>query len=57
MNIKNVAVSETETITSNALVLGADPLVSSGFGEEDILTIILPYINRQEKEWKDLEIF
>jgi dipeptidase len=45
VNIKNVVVSETETITSNALVLGADPLVSTGFGEEDILTIILPYIN------------
>ena len=45
VNIKNVAVSETETITSNALVLGADPLVDTGFGEEDILTIILPYIN------------
>ena len=45
VNIKNVALSETETITSNALVLGADPLVNSGFGEEDILTIILPYIN------------
>ena len=45
VNSKNVAVSETETISSNPLVLGADPLVDSGFGEEDILTIILPYIN------------
>ena len=45
VNIKTVKVSETETITSNALVLGADPLVNTGFGEEDILTIILPYIN------------
>ena len=45
VNIKNVAVSETETITSNALVLGADPLVDDGIGEEDILTITLPYIN------------
>ena len=36
--------SETETITSNALVLGADPLVEKGIGEEDYLTIILPYI-------------
>ena len=32
INIKNVAVSETETITSNALVLGADPLVNEGIG-------------------------
>ena len=45
INIKNVAVSETETITSNALVLGADPLVENGISEEDILTITLPYIN------------
>ena len=45
VNIKNVAVSETETISSNALVLGADPLVDDGIGEEDILTITLSYIN------------
>ena len=45
INIKNVAVSETETISSNALVLGADPLVDAGISEEDILTITLPYIN------------
>jgi len=45
INTKNVAVSETETITSNALVLGADPLVENGISEEDILTITLPYIN------------
>ena len=45
VNTKNVAVSETETISSNALVLGADPLVETGIGEEDILTITLPYIN------------
>ena len=45
INIKNVAVSETETISSNARVLGADPLVDEGISEEDILTITLPYIN------------
>ena len=45
VNIKNVALSATETISSNALVLGADPLVDNGLGEEDILTIVLPYIN------------
>ena len=45
INIKNVAVSETETISSNALVLGADPLVENGISEEDICTITLPYIN------------
>ena len=45
VNTKNVAVSETETISPNILVLGADPLVDDGIGEEDILTITLPYIN------------
>ena len=44
INSKNVAMTATETITSNPLVLGADPLVESGIGEEDILTIVLPYI-------------
>lgn len=44
INELNVAMSETETITSNPRVLGADPLVKDGFGEEDMLTIVLPYI-------------
>ena len=45
INTKNVAVSETEIISWNSLVLGADPLVDEGLGEEDILTITLHYIN------------
>jgi dipeptidase len=49
INIKNVAVTATETITSNALVLGADPLVEAGIGEEDILTVVLPYIESARK--------
>lgn len=44
INEANVAMSETETITSNPRVLGADPLVAGGIGEEDMLTIVLPYI-------------
>ena len=44
VNALNVAMSETETITSNARVQGADPLVPGGIGEEDLLTIVLPYI-------------
>ncbi len=44
VNACNVAMSETETITSNARVLGADPLVPDGVGEEDMLTVVLPYI-------------
>ena len=44
VNELNVCMSETETITSNPRVLGADPLVKEGIGEEDLLTIVLPYI-------------
>lgn len=35
----------TETITSNPRVLGADPLVENGIGEEDIVSLVLPYIH------------
>ncbi|MCR4722544.1 MAG: C69 family dipeptidase [Eubacteriales bacterium] len=45
VNEKNVAMTETETITSNARVQGADPLVPGGIGEEDMLTVVLPYIS------------
>ncbi|MBM7642164.1 C69 family dipeptidase [Streptococcus loxodontisalivarius] len=45
INQANVAMSETETITTNARVLGLDPLVPSGIGEEDMLTLVLPYIH------------
>ena len=44
INSRHVAMTETETITSNARVLGSDPLVKTGIGEEDLLTITLPYI-------------
>lgn len=44
VNVYNVAMSATETITTNPRVLGADPLVKKGLGEEDLLTITLPYI-------------
>lgn len=44
VNIENIGMTATETITSNARVLGADPLVKDGFGEEDIVVITLPYI-------------
>lgn len=45
INACNVAMSETETLTSNPRVLGADPLVKGGIGEEDMLTLVLPYIH------------
>jgi len=62
INAANVAMSATETITSNPRVLGADPLVErmpasgepgtpghrpeqpGGLGEEDFVTLVLPYI-------------
>lgn len=57
VNTANVAMTATETITSNPLVLGADPLViyepasdyqeekAGGIGEEDIVSLVLPYIH------------
>lgn len=63
VNEANVAMSATETITSNERVLGADPLVEyrpargkegdpdyepeqiGGIGEEDMVTLVLPYIH------------
>ena len=56
INAANVAMTATETIASNERVLGADPLVvyhpaeedspmqPGGIGEEDLVTIVLPYI-------------
>jgi dipeptidase len=57
VNDNNVAMTATETITTNERVLGADPLVeyvpaqdgrperAGGIGEEDIVTLVLPYIS------------
>ncbi len=57
INEANVAMTATETITSNPRVLGADPMVRyqekksrrdkdipGGIGEEDLVYIVLPYI-------------
>lgn len=61
VNERNVAMSATETLTSNERVLAADPLVAlqpgngapwepdfqpevpGGIGEEDMVTLVLPY--------------
>ncbi|KRK39605.1 C69 family dipeptidase [Loigolactobacillus bifermentans] len=43
INRANVAMTATETSTTNARILGIDPLVETGFGEEDFITITLPY--------------
>lgn len=45
INVANVAMSATETSTTNSRVLGVDPLVKKGIGEEDFVTIVLPYIH------------
>ena len=57
VNEANVGMTATETITSNPRVLGADPLAeyrpaqdgrpetAGGIGEEDIVYIVLPYVN------------
>ena len=51
VNEVNVGMTATETITTNARVLGADPLVkpdkdvAGGIGEEDIVLVTLPYIH------------
>ena len=57
INGANVAMTATETITSNPRVLGADPYVRyqpgkgntkevpGGIGEEDLVTLVLPYIH------------
>ncbi|MBQ9327936.1 MAG: C69 family dipeptidase [Solobacterium sp.] len=56
INEANVGMTATETITTNPLVLGADPYVEykkktrtepeviGGFGEEDFVVLVLPYI-------------
>lgn len=57
VNAVNVSMTATETITTNPRVQGADPMVrfipaseevkekAGGIGEEDFVTIILPYIH------------
>ncbi|MGX7200408.1 C69 family dipeptidase [Enterococcus nangangensis] len=49
INEENVAMSATETITTNPRILALDPLVENGIGEEDLVTIVAPYI-RSAKE-------
>ena len=66
VNEANVAMTATETITSNPRVLGADPLVvyqpdkdgqeeiKGGIGEEDIVCLVLPYIHSAREGVKHL---
>ena len=71
-NEAQVAMSATETLTTNERVLGADPLVTlvpakgkpgeegyepevpGGIGEEDFLTIVLPYVSSAREGVKRL---
>lgn len=46
INTSNVAMTATETITSNARIRSVDPYNTvDGIGEEDFLTLVLPYIS------------
>jgi len=66
VNEDNVGMSATETITSNARVLGADPYVKyepakgkkkavpGGIGEEDLVALVLPYIHSAREGVKRL---
>lgn len=45
INSENVAMTATETSTTNSRILGLDPYVEKGLGEEDFTTITLPYIH------------
>lgn len=45
INQKNIAMSATETITTNPRIQGIDPYVADGIGEEDLITLVLPYID------------
>lgn len=45
INAENVGMTATETITTNPRILGLDPYVDEGLGEEDLVTLVLPYIH------------
>ncbi|KRM30558.1 dipeptidase [Agrilactobacillus composti DSM 18527 = JCM 14202] len=45
INTDNVAMSSTETEFTNTTMLGLDPLVPDGIGEEAMLTCVLPYVH------------
>lgn len=45
INDCNVAMTATETLTANYRITAADPLYKGGIGEEDLVTIVLPYIH------------
>ena len=54
INSSNVAMSATETITTNSRVQGLDPFVENGLGEEDLVTVVLPYVKSAREGVKRL---
>ncbi len=57
INTDNVAMSSTETEFTNTTMLGLDPLVPDGIGEEAMLTVTLPYIHSAREGVKRLGAF
>lgn len=49
INSENITMSATETITTNPRIQGLDPFVPGGIGEEDIVTLVLPYIHSAQE--------
>lgn len=45
INSLNIAMSSTESIFGNTSVLAIDPLTEKGFGEDSLLSMVLPYIH------------
>lgn len=55
INDATVAMTATETITTNSRIQGIDPLVEEGgLGEEDFVTLTLPYIHSAREGVKRL---
>lgn len=54
INEKNVAMSATETTFTNDRFMGADPLVAKGVNEENMPTLVLPFINNAREGVKRL---
>ncbi len=54
INSENVAMSATETEFTNATMLGLDPLVPDGIGEEAMVSCVLPYIKTARQGVKRL---
>ena len=54
VNTAGVSMTATETLTTNERVLSGDPFEKGGIGEEDIVTLVLPYIRSAREGVKRL---